>query len=145
MHNFKSHFWWDFLAYCTRPASVHLVMAFISCSFDGFSISAQFKTTKSHENYDFLHPFSSMAISPQNNEKKTYFILVNCMGWQICSVSSEGFVWNQPDFCSFAKQRPLYHLKVLFGINQTSAHLLNSGHCLIWRFCSESTRLPLTC
>ena len=38
MHNFKSRFWWDFLAYCTRPASVHLVMAFIGCSFDSFSI-----------------------------------------------------------------------------------------------------------
>ena len=38
MHNFKSHFWWDFLAYCTRPASVHLVIAFIGCSFDRFSI-----------------------------------------------------------------------------------------------------------
>ena len=27
---------------------------------------AQFKTTKSHENYVFLYPFSNMAISPQN-------------------------------------------------------------------------------
>ena len=38
MHNFKSHFWWDFLAYCTRPARVNLVMAFIGCLFDSFSV-----------------------------------------------------------------------------------------------------------
>ena len=38
MHNFKSHFWWDFSAYCTRPVSVNLVMAFNGCSFDSFSI-----------------------------------------------------------------------------------------------------------
>ena len=39
-----------------------------------FSIFAQFKTTtKSHENYVFLYPFSSMAISPQNNEKIVFY------------------------------------------------------------------------
>jgi len=27
-------------------------------------------TTKSNENYVFLYPFSNMAISPKNNEKK---------------------------------------------------------------------------
>ena len=36
--NDKSHFWWDFLAYCTRTASVNLMMAFIGCSFDSFSV-----------------------------------------------------------------------------------------------------------
>ena len=51
---------------------MNLVMAFIGCFFLFlFSLFAQFKTTtKSHENYIFLYPFSSMAISPQNNEKK---------------------------------------------------------------------------
>ena len=75
MNNLKSHFWWDFLAYCTRPASVNLVMAFTGCSFNSFSIFfAQFKTTtKFHENYVFLYPFSSMAISPQNNEKHVFY------------------------------------------------------------------------
>ena len=40
MHDFKSHFQFqqDFLAYCTRPVSVHLVMACVSCLFDSFSI-----------------------------------------------------------------------------------------------------------
>ena len=38
MHNFKSHFWWDFLAYCNRLARVNLVMAFTGCLFDSFSI-----------------------------------------------------------------------------------------------------------
>ena len=72
MRDFKPHFWSDFLAYCTRPVSVHLAMVCVSCSFDSFSIfSLSFKTTKFHENYVFLYPFSSMAISSQNN----YFIL----------------------------------------------------------------------
>ena len=39
-----------------------------------FSLSAQFKTTtKSHENYVFLYPFSNMAIFPQNNEKTVLY------------------------------------------------------------------------
>ena len=46
-----------------------------------FSLFAQFyTTTKSHETYVFLYPFSNMAISPQNNGVKKYFIQVNCMG-----------------------------------------------------------------
>ena len=50
-----------------------------------FNPFAQFKTTtKSHENYVFLYPFSNMAISPKILRKKTlYFIPVNCMGWQV--------------------------------------------------------------
>ena len=36
--DFKSHFRWDFLAYCTRPVSVHLAMACVGCSFDSFSV-----------------------------------------------------------------------------------------------------------
>ena len=36
MRDFRSHFWW--LAYCVRPVRVHLVMAFVGCSFNGFSI-----------------------------------------------------------------------------------------------------------
>ena len=70
MQDFKSHFRQDFLAYCTRPVSVHLAMACIGCSFNSYSVFfAQFKTTtKSHENYVFLYPFSSMAIYPQNND-----------------------------------------------------------------------------
>ena len=75
MHDFKSHFQQDFLSYCSRPVSVHLAMACVSCSFDSFSIFfAQLKTTaKSHENYAFLYPFSNMAISPQNNEKNVFY------------------------------------------------------------------------
>ena len=38
-HDFRSHFQQDFLAYCTRPVSVHLAMVCVSCSFDSFSIS----------------------------------------------------------------------------------------------------------
>ena len=78
----NTHAQQDLLAYCTRPVSVHLVMACTGCSFNSFCLFAQFKTTKSHENHVFLYPFSSMAISPQNNDFFIYFILVSCMGWQ---------------------------------------------------------------
>ena len=37
MHNLKSHFQQDFLAYCTRPVSVHLAMVSVGCSFNSFS------------------------------------------------------------------------------------------------------------
>ena len=81
MHNFKSHFWWDFLAYCTRPASVHLVMAFIGCSFDSFSIFLL--SLKQQQNlmkikFSCIH-FPVWPYPPQIM-KKLYFILVNCMG-----------------------------------------------------------------
>ena len=32
MHDFKSHFQQDFLAYCTRPVIVHLAMVYISAA-----------------------------------------------------------------------------------------------------------------
>ena len=38
MCNFKSHFQQDFLAYHTRPVSVHLAMACVGCLFNSFSI-----------------------------------------------------------------------------------------------------------
>ena len=38
MRDFKSHFQPDFLAYCTRPVSVHLAMACVSCLLDSFSV-----------------------------------------------------------------------------------------------------------
>ena len=34
MHDIKSHFQQDFLAYCTRPVSVHMAMACIGGSFN---------------------------------------------------------------------------------------------------------------
>ena len=85
MHNFKSHFQWDFLTYCTRTVSVHLAMACVGCSFDKFfsSLFAQFKTTtKSHENYVSCIHFQVWPYPPKIM-KKLYFILVNCMGWQV--------------------------------------------------------------
>ena len=83
--DFKAHFWRDFLIYCTRPDSVHLAMACVSCSFDSLkkNLFAQFKTTtKSHENYVFLYSFSKYL--KNKTKQKLYFIPVNCMGWQEC-------------------------------------------------------------
>ena len=54
-----------------------------------FSLFAQFKTTtKSHENYVFLYPFSNTAISPQNNEKPVLYTgkLYGLTGMYIYSV-----------------------------------------------------------
>ena len=76
IRDFKSHFRRDFLAYCTGPVSVHLVMVCVGCSFDNFfsSLFAQFKTTtKSQANYVFLYPFSNMAISSHNNAKTVFY------------------------------------------------------------------------
>ena len=75
MHNFKSHFQQDFLAYCTRPVNVRLTMACVGCSFDIFSIFLL--SLKQQQNlmkimFSRIH-FSNMAIYPQNNEKTVFY------------------------------------------------------------------------
>ena len=56
-----------------------------------FNLFAQFKTTtKAHENYVFLYPFSNMALSPQNEDFLKFYtsklhgltgmVLVGCDG-----------------------------------------------------------------
>ena len=100
----------DFLVYGTRPVSVHLVMV---CSWllvqQFFSLFAQLKTTsKSQENYVFLHPFSSMVISPQNN------VLVNCMGRQVCH--ADKFV----SFKAHTKCHVLFKLQPFGGLQCTA-------------------------
>ena len=68
MHNFKSHFQQDFLAFCTRPVSVHFVMVCVSCSFHSFLIFLlSLKQQQNLRKIMFSYPFSNMAISPQNN------------------------------------------------------------------------------
>ena len=78
MCDFKSHFRQDFLAYGTRPVSVHLVMAFIGCSFDSFSIFLL--SLKQQQNlmkimFSCIH-FQVWSYPPKIM-KKLYFILVN--------------------------------------------------------------------
>ena len=75
MHNFKSHFQQDFLAYCTMPVSVHLAMACVHCSFDSFSIFLL--SLKQHQNlmkimFSSIH-FPIRPYSPQIIFKKTVF------------------------------------------------------------------------
>ena len=94
MHNFKSHFQWDFLAYCTRPVSVHLATASVSCSFNSFSIFLL--SLKQQQNlmkimFSCIHfpiwpypPPPPHTHTPPPNNEKLYFILVNCIGWQVC-------------------------------------------------------------
>ena len=105
MHDFKSHFQQYFLAYCTRPVSVHLAMACVSCSFDSFSIFLL--SLKQQQNLVKIM-FSCIHFPiwpyPPKIMKKMYFILVNCMGWQLWQLncwnfkllSSDANLWPSP-------------------------------------------------
>ena len=76
---------WDFLAYCTRPVRVHLAMACVSCSFDSFLVFLL--SLKQQQNLMKIM-FSCICFPVWPHPPKImiyfYFILVNCMGWQIC-------------------------------------------------------------
>ena len=77
-----------FLAYCTRPVSVHLAMASVGCSFNSFSVFCSVL----HNNkisWSLCFPvfiFQYGHIPPKSWKKQQlYFIQVNCMGWQVCN------------------------------------------------------------
>ena len=83
MRDFRFHFQQDFLAYCTRPVSVHLAMASVGCSFNSFSV---FLFSLKQQNlmkivFSYIH-FPILPYPPKRM-KKLYSILVNCMGWQV--------------------------------------------------------------
>ena len=81
MHDFKSHFRQDFLVYCTRPVSVHLVMACVGCSFNSFSIFLlSLKQQQNLMKIIFSCIRFPIWLNPPEIMKKLYFILVNCMG-----------------------------------------------------------------
>ena len=61
MCEIKSHFGQDFLAYCQCAFGDGVYWLLVR---QFFNFSAQFKTTKSHQNYVFLDSFSNMAITP---------------------------------------------------------------------------------
>ena len=70
-----------------RPVSVHLVMVSVSCSFSSFSV---FLLSLKQQNlmkimFSCIH-FPIWPYFPKNNEN-LYFILVNCMGWQVCIIT----------------------------------------------------------
>ena len=62
MHDLKSHFQQDFLAYCTRPVSVHLAMACIGCLFDSFSNF--WLSLKQHQNMKIIFSCIQFPIWP---------------------------------------------------------------------------------
>ena len=84
MRDFKSHFQQDFLAYCTRPVSIWWWHVSASCSFNGFSVFLL--SLKQQQNLMKIM-FSCIHFPvwpyPPKIMKKMYFILVNCMGWQV--------------------------------------------------------------
>ena len=84
MHDFKSHFWQDFLAYCTRLVSVHLAMVFVGSSFDSFWIF--WISLKQQQNLMKIM-FSCIHLPiwpyPPKIMIFLYFIQVNCMCWQV--------------------------------------------------------------
>ena len=74
MHNFKSHYRQDFLAYCTGPVSAHLAMACVSCSFNSFSVFLL--SLKQQQNlmkimFSCIH-FPIWPYPPQINEKPVF-------------------------------------------------------------------------
>ena len=92
MHNFKSHFQSDFLAYCTRaskcafsdgtrPVSVHLAMACVSCLFNSFSVFL-FSLKQQQNLMKIMFSCIHFPVWPYPPKimKKLYSILVNCMG-----------------------------------------------------------------
>ena len=85
----KSYFQWDFVAYCTRPVSMHLMMACVSCSFDNFSV---FLLSLKQQQNLMKMMFSCIHFPiwpyPPKIMKNLYFILVNCMGWQVWIIYS---------------------------------------------------------
>ena len=79
MCDFRSQFWWDFLACYTRPVSVHLAMECVSCSFNRFS--AFLLSLKQEQNlmqiiFSCIH-FPVWPYPPPNNEEN-FFIF--CTG-----------------------------------------------------------------
>ena len=84
MHGLKSHFQRDFLAYCNGPVSVRLAMACVSCSFDSFSVfllSLKQQQILMKIMFSCIH-FPIWPYLPKLM-KNLFFILVNCMGWQV--------------------------------------------------------------
>ena len=74
MHNFKSHFQQDFLAYCTRPFGVHLVMVSVGCLFNSFStilLSLKRQQNLMKIMFSCIH-FPVWPYPPPNNEKLFY-------------------------------------------------------------------------
>ena len=55
IRDFKSHFWQDFLAYCTRQVGVRLAMVCVGSSFKSFSIfSLSLKHQQNHMKIRFF-------------------------------------------------------------------------------------------
>ena len=115
MRDFRSHFWWYFLAYCIRPVSVHLAMACVCCLFTSFSIFLL--SVKQQQNlmkimFSCIH-FLVWPYLPQNNGEKTSIlyniILVNSIGWQVCFL-----FWVLPPF-----------VFLFFPFSSNSTHILS--------------------
>ena len=101
MHNFRSHFQWDFLACCTRRVRVRLAMACVGCSLNSFSVFLL--SLKQEQNlmkimFSCIH-FPVWPYPPpppqimrekqqqqQQQQKQLYFILVKGTAWQVCYV-----------------------------------------------------------
>ena len=100
MHDFKSHFQRDFLAYCTRPVSVHLAMVSVSCLFNSFSIFLL--SLKQQQNlmkimFSCIH-FPAWPYPPQNNEKNVFYTgkLYRLTGMQ-CGMSNLHAWWVESE------------------------------------------------
>ena len=101
MRDSKSHFWQDFLAYCTGPISVHLAMACVGCMFNSFSIflfSLKQQQSLMKIIFSCIH-FLIWPYPPKNNEKKKVFYTSKLYGltgmqWQEIQPSDVGKMFN---------------------------------------------------
>ena len=147
MHDFWSYFQRDFLAYCTRPVSVHLAMACVSCSFDSFLVFLL--SLKQQQNLMKIM-FSCIHFPvwpyPPKIMTKMYFILVNCMGWQVWKVetktdmyrASQGLTSQQigskvrkplPTFCALkrASKSNVRHFSHSQCVDSDGTHCMTTG------------------
>ena len=81
MRNLKSHFRRDFLAYCTRPVSVHFAVVCVSCSFNNLSVFL-LCFTQQQNLMELLFSCIHFPIWPYPPQIIIlfYFIQLNCMG-----------------------------------------------------------------
>ena len=90
-----------------------------------FSLFAQFKTTaKSHKNYVSCIHFPIWPYPPKIM-KKLYFILVNCMGWQVWKLQlkkkRKKIVWLLIERLNEARRWQYLHISHLFSSVQFSS------------------------
>ena len=155
MHDFRSHFQQDFLAYCTRPVSVHLAMASVSCLFNSFLIFLLSLILKQQNLIKIMFSCIHFPIWPCPPQiiKIVYFVLINCINWQ---------VWEGEGLGSHAHPTPPLVPNKPYGFYGHEANLVMNAvsykHCWLhhcellmkcqmglWEWCMQDTWFQERC